>query len=347
MSIASLVELYTRLHSGPSWTFDKTPTPAILAFEAVILLGAIAALVVLPRFTDRVPARFALTAGAIFIFEFFTSPMWTNHKLGPWAYVFQDVSWVLTLGWATVILSVVVFVDHFLARWSERRRFLVVLAALTAAICVLEAVVVNLGIRGYSPEVRATVAGAWVLGVPLEILYYVPVFMALVVGFLKYWSFALEGRALVPMRRLPWLRTLAISLLSVFCFELMIEPMVHNVGFPAWSYVYRDLTLVLTLLWVVDVWLAQNLAEALFARRGLAARFAATVAAAGVIALPVETWLIQSGHRVYGPSAVGNLSGFHLPGTAVPLEVAFAIPLYLSLVIGLARYLELTAANRF
>ena len=121
--------------------------------------------------------------------------MWINERLGPWAYIFHDVSWILTIGWTALILSVVMLVDHFLAEWSEKTAFCVYLGILLALVVVLETIVVNLGIRSYAPEVLAATSGIMVLGVPIEVLYYVPVFTALVITFYKYWSFVIDRRS--------------------------------------------------------------------------------------------------------------------------------------------------------
>ncbi len=67
----------------------------------------------------------------------------------------------------------------------------------------------------------------------------------------------------------------------------------------------------------------------------------AYLAVVGVIVLPIEAWFINNGFRLYGPSAVANFSGFNTAITNVPVEVAFAIPLYLALVIAFTKYWEL------
>jgi hypothetical protein len=60
----------------------------------------------------------------------------------------------------------------------------------------------------------------------------------------------------------------------------------------------------------------------------------------------VESWLIVNGYRVYGPSAVNNFTGFVTPITNVPVEVAFAIPCYMALIIAFIRYWEIILDNR-
>jgi len=321
--------------------FDKTATPAIIAFEIFIVLGWIASIFVLAKFNDKIWQRYAIMAVGVFIFEFFTSPMWNNHNMGQWAYVYQDVSWVLTIGWSALILSTVIFVDHFLTRLKAWQRFLLYLAILTGLVFIFEAIVVTLGLRTYAPEVQEVLVGLSIFNVPVEGLYYIPVFMALVISFYKYWSLVLDDALIAPVKKKKWLASLLLSLLGVFLFELMIEPMVVNANLPTWSYLYRDVSILMTGLWVVVIWLSIYLVDRLLIQFNLVWRFVIYLGLIGLLVLPIESWFINNGYRLYGPSATANFTGFETVITNVPVEVAFAIPLYLSLVIAFVRYWEI------
>ena len=62
--------------------------------------------------------------------------------------------------------------------------------------------------------------------------------------------------------------------------------------------------------------------------------------------LPAELWLIASGYRVYGPSTVAAFTGFHIPFTNLPMEVAFGIPLYFALILSFVKYWEIILDNK-
>ena len=49
---------------------------------------------------------------------------------------------------------------------------------------------------------------------------------------------------------------------------------------------------------------------------------------------------------MYGESTVRNFCGYNTWLTGVPVEVAFAIPLYMALVIGFVRYWEVVGDKR-
>ncbi len=328
--------------------FDKTPNGGILVFEVIVILATAVAITMLSRFKDRILKRFWILTIGILIFEVFTAPLWNNFKLGFWAYFYRDVSWILTLGWSTAILSTVILIDAFLPGLKEWQRFLCYIGGLTIFVTFYEAIVVAIGIRSYSPEVMELAKGWFipVVNVPAQLYYYVPVFTSLVIGFYKYWSLAMEtGWSLSPLPA-HWLRSLVISFVAVFLFEMMIEPMVLNVKLPFWSYMYRDISFLMTGGWMLMIWLSVTLIDRFLPRLGIRTRFAAYLVVLSVIAIPIEIWLVRSGVRVYGPSTVANFSGLRLPVIGVALEIVFAIPLYMALVISFIRYWERITVKR-
>ena len=327
---------------------DREPTPATLAFEAVVILGTIALLWILSRFKRSILLHYAIVAVGVLTFEIFTAPMWNNDKLGVWAYVYKDVSWVLTLGWSSMILGTIFLVDRFLPGLREWQRFVAYLAVLTVLTSIAESVVVAIGIRSYAPEVMAVIAGSMIPGtnISFHLLYYVPVFLSLVIAFYRYWAPLLD-QSLIP-RPVPtnWLLSFVIAFVGVFFFEVMIEPMVVNAKFPSWSYVYHDISVVQTLFWIVLIWFATNLIDKLLPRLDPIMQFVLYMVVLSVVAYPVESWLINDGFRVYGPSATENFSGLRTIITNIPIEVALAIPLYLGLIISFVRYWEAATQGR-
>ena len=333
------------MEAAAEHTVERAATVPILFFDLFVVVAAIAAFLVLRRFTKTLWLRAVVMAAGVFVFELFTAPMWMNEHLGRWAYIYCDVSWILTLGWTTMILGVVVLVDRWLSHWSEPKRFATYLGVLLVLVTITEIVVVALGIRKYAPEVLATVSGIQFLGVPVEILYYVPVFTALVIAFYKYCNFVIDDAALVPVKKRKWLRAIAIAFLAVFLFELLVEPMVRNEKFPQWSYIYHDISFLMTGMWVLLIGVAAVVVDKFLISFSIPIRFASALLLISALALPIESWLIVNGYRVYGESAAMNFSGHTTPITGVAVEVAFAIPCYMALIVGFIRYWEIVLDN--
>lgn len=325
---------------------DRTPTLAGVLFQLAVVAASAAGLALLSRRVEHLGRRFGVMALGVLIFELFTAPMWHNAHLGRWAYLYRDVSWVLTLGWSVLFLLVVELGDRLLPGWRAWRRFLFDVVLLTVLVVPLEWLVVRLGIRSYAPEVRAAAVGGWIDGVPVAVLYYVPVFTALVLGFYRYWCLVIDDVLLIPMRRIRWGRGLLLTLAAVLLFELMVEPMVSNRGLPAWSYLHRDVSWLMSGLWVLVIAITAAVVTRIGLQLSLALRFLMAVGIATAVALPIEYGLLAAGIRVYGPSAIANFSGFTLPVLRAPIEIAFAIPCYMALVIGFIRYWDVAIDNR-
>ena len=306
-------------------SFDKNATLPIILFEAFIFAGVGASFFILGKVKDKIWLRFLVMSVGVLIFELFTSPMWNNYKMGQWAYVYHDVSWILTIGWTALILGVVLLVDKFLEHWKEWKRFGVYLGILTALILPLEMIVVNVGLRSYAPEVLGVISGIFILGVPLEVLYYIPV---------------------LPVKGRKWLRSLFIAFLGVFLFEVMIEPIVRNENFPQWSYVFHDISIILIAAWVLIIGVAAVAIARFFIHYPIMARFGIALIITSALAWPLESWLIINKYRIYGESAVKSYTGFTTPWTNLPIEITFAITFYMALIIAFIRYWETVLDNK-
>lgn len=326
--------------SSAACLFDKTPDASIIIFEVFIFVIAALSLFFLSKITSKVLLRFAIIAIGVFIFEFFTGPMWHNYRLGNWAYVYRDVSWVLTIGWSTIVMVPVLLVDRFLSDKKEWLKFLLYLLFVCIIAFWAESAVMFLGIRYYAPETMEVVKNNMIpwLNIPWGSLYYIPVFMTLVIGFYKYWSLIIDNKLLTPIKNGKIIRDLLIVLLAVIFFEIMIEPMVVNAKLPTWSYFYRDVSILMSGIWIVIIWLAMGIVDKLFIHFSLGKKFLSYLVVASLITAPIEAWLIGNSFRIYGPSTVENFSGYHFFLTKVPIEVIFAVPFYLSLIIASSKY---------
>jgi hypothetical protein len=329
-----------------SLSFEKTATFATILFEVFVVTASLVGWVILSKLTDKLPWKLLAMGVGVLIFVLFTGPMWINERMGPWAYLYNDLSWILTLGWTTLILGVVVLVDRYLAAWRAPQRFAAYILVLLVPIALMEVLVVKLGIRSYSPEVRDSTCGVTIRGAPIEILFYAPVFTSLVITFYKYWSFVIDQVVLIPVNKRNWARGTLSAFIAVFLFEVMIEPMIENKQLPAWSYVYHDISLILIASWVLIIGIGAVAIERHFLHLPMGIRFLLAVMLIGVLAVPLESWLALSGYRVFGPSMVERFTGLKNPITGLPAEIGVAVPCYLALIVAFIRYWEVVLDNR-
>ncbi|BDA72226.1 hypothetical protein CAL7716_063920 [Calothrix sp. PCC 7716] len=320
--------------------FDKTPTLPIIIFELFIALGFAVSMFFLPKVKDKMWQRFGIMAVGVLIFEMFTAPMWKNHRMGEWAYLYHDVSWILTIGWTSLILTTVLVIDKLLPHVKESQRFLIYLGILTFLIVPLEIWAVNINLRGYSPEVNKVVSGIFIFRVPIEIFYYTPVFTGLIISFYKYWSFVIDDVPLVPLKRRKWLRDITIAFIGIFLFEVMVEPMAVNQKFPQWSYIFHDISLFIPGIWIVVIGITAVLVGKFFSHFPMLYRFLIALSITTSLAIPIEATFIRNGFRVYSESAQHFYTGVFMPVLKIPIEIAFAVPFYMALMIAFIRYWE-------
>lgn len=315
------------------------PTPEILLFEVAVIVAAILTYRFLAARIQHVRAHLALIAIGMFLIEFFTGPMWKNLHLGFWAYVYNDVSWILTVAWTVIISLSIYVVERVIQAKEPWKRYVLFLVIMTPVIIVCDGLVRALGIRESSPETAAAAGPDMfpIINVPLAGLYYVPVVMTLVYSFYKHWLPLFEPGA-ASTGRLPFLNRLVLTIIAVFLFEIVVEPMATNQNFPAWSYVFHDITVIMTGLWVAIVVVATLAVDRFLRTRDEGLRFAAYLIVITLIAAPLEAWFVQNGYRVYGPSATADFIGLRTVILDLPIEVVAAIPMYLSLVVAFVRY---------
>ncbi len=329
--------------------FDKSLTFPVFVFEIFIFVATAAILYLINKLQKKLFIRYAVMMTGVFLFELFTAPMWNNLHLGRFAYIYIDVSWVLTLGWTTLLYYIVFVVDHYFKKKSQNIRFLWYLLFLTPIVLFFESAVVKLGIRSYAPEVYEAAGTAKIpfLDIPVAGLYYIPVFITLVLSFFKYWSLYIDNKLLVPVKKHRWIQDFLTAFTGVFLFELMIEPMVRNVGFPLGSYIYRDISVLMSGFWILLIAFSVYFIDTACMHWSLPKKFIGYLAVAAAIATPVEAWLIRSGMRVYTLSATENFTGYKSILFHVPIEVVFAVPFYLALVIAFIKFWELNRDNSF
>ena len=102
----------------------------------------------------------------------------------------------------------------------------------------------------------------------------------------------------------------------------------------------------MTGVWVVIIAIAALLVERYLMGYPVPVRFGVALMVVAALMLPIESWLINNGFRVYGESAMANFTGFTTPVTGVAAEVAFAIPCYAALMICFIRYWEIVLDNQ-
>jgi hypothetical protein len=103
----------------------------------------------------------------------------------------------------------------------------------------------------------------------------------------------------------------------------------------------------MTVSWVVLIWISIGIVDrALVMKTNRLEKFLSYLFIITILTIPLESWAISSGMRVYSTSLTENFSGYMIPFTQLAVEAAFAIPLFLALVIGFIKYWSYVFDNK-
>lgn len=152
------------------------------------MLLTIVFLLFLYRFNNKILKIYCLTFVAVLVFEYFTQALWLNKNLAPWAYLYLDVSWIITLGWSTIIVVSGELVNSYIKTSNVKLKFLFNVIIVSIIGFFAEWVVLGLKIREYSVSALNVMSGVKIGPVPIEALYYIPAFIILVLAFSIYWE---------------------------------------------------------------------------------------------------------------------------------------------------------------
>jgi len=145
----------------------------------------------------NVTRKFIILFVGVILFEIISEPMWLNTGFDSWAYIYGDITWVLTLGWVNAFMLAILGVDYFYGELSEKKKFFLYLLFISALVIPAEAFMISLGVRGYAEFLLETMRSGIVIPVlylPLESIYAVPIFCALILSFYKYINYLVDNR---------------------------------------------------------------------------------------------------------------------------------------------------------
>ena len=162
---------------------------ANLIFEIVIMLLTIIAIIYSRLQNKNLLKRYFLVLIGVIIFDFATQIAWLTNNLHPFTFIGPNFNWLISITWTNLIFYIMYIVDK-LSHSKEAKRFFIYLSSFAIGGILLEEILIRLSIRSYGPEVIDLLTGVHIplLISPIEVLYYIPVFMALILGFVRYFE---------------------------------------------------------------------------------------------------------------------------------------------------------------
>ena len=159
-----------------------------LATEIIVILFAVGIyLFLMSQKTKRLNFKYIIILLSVFLFQIMAEPMWSDIGLADWAYLYRNVSWIFTIGFASIFMITFYIVDEKIKNRSETVSFFLYLLVLTSISTIIESILFSVGLREYSTTLTQSFSGISLLGlVPIEILLASALVGALVIPLYKY-----------------------------------------------------------------------------------------------------------------------------------------------------------------
>ena len=90
-------------------------------FEISVILIVLSFILILRKIDKNILRKFGIIFIAVLLFEYFTQAMWLNVNLERWAYLYLDVSWVITIGWTGIIIVSMAIIDLYFPKRTNYR----------------------------------------------------------------------------------------------------------------------------------------------------------------------------------------------------------------------------------
>jgi len=208
--------------------------------------------------------RFFALAFWVFAFEWLTWALWINSNLWSYAYIHNDISWIMTLTWASLIMFSKFIFDKFkkkipcifnntkvskMKNYSILKEFIFVTIFSSIFWLLLVIYLKYIWVFAYSPEMQDIVK-SWItiFGRPLEAIIYFPVFIFTVFSFYKYWELAMYNKDLFNSYNIKFGKDILISVIVISLIWYLIHPilLVNNMFIYILLLVWFIINLLLT-----------------------------------------------------------------------------------------------------
>ena len=163
-------------------------------YELTIIVMAVVLLLILRKFDKKILRNFVIVFVGVLLLQYFTQALWLTIGLAKWSYLYQGVNWIITLGRTTMVIVSMFVVDLLFPKFSEKARFGLYFIPILITGLIGEVISSSRGTIQYHPKLLESFSGVTIFGsVPIEAIYYIPVFMLLVVSFARYWQMILDN----------------------------------------------------------------------------------------------------------------------------------------------------------
>lgn len=236
--------------------FSPELTTGSIYFEIWLLVFLIAILIYWFKNYRFFLWRFFALVFWVFCFESLTWALWINSNLWNYAYVHNDISWIMPFAWASIIIFFKFIFDKFCAKWNILREFIFVILNSSIFWLLFLIYLKTIWVFSYSLEMQEIIK-SWItiFWRPLEAIIYFPTFIFVVFSFYKYWELAMFDKKLFQNYKINFWKDIIIAILSITLIWYLMHPLLITDNILNYFYLIFSFIIVLVITnIVVNLW---------------------------------------------------------------------------------------------
>jgi hypothetical protein len=179
-------------------------------------------------------------------FELLTWALWKVQYMWDWAYWFWDISRILAL-----VRTGILYRSDFIIQKVKSYKAIKTISIASIIIWLIILWANMNGVISYEPEAFASI-DYMLWSFPINAFYYIPIRIFIIYSFKKYFDQAIFNNY-HGTKSIISVKNFLIVFFSVLCLELLIEPTLIIKNLPSWLFIYKDISILLTLWWTVII----------------------------------------------------------------------------------------------
>ena len=283
--------------------------------------------------------RFFALAFWVFCFEWLTWALWNNAHLGNYAYIHNDVSWVLTLTWSICIFIAKFSYDKGIQYKTLLKEFLIVTLGSSVLMSFVLMFLRDIGVFSYSSALLPLVQnGVLIFGRPLEAIVYIPVFVFTVYSFYKYWELAMYDKSLFANYTISLKKDIIISAITILLIWYLMHPLLETSIVSSFLLVFLYVVGLILTSFIVN-----SIKGAPLFQRYMGGMFIFSVFAMVVTSLMMTNWMITLAQSVRDTHTINTIV---IPWFAFTDVEFVGIVLFSCLMIAMVKYFKIITDNK-
>lgn len=133
-------------------------------------------------------------------------------------------------------------------------------------------------------------------------------------------------------------RKFVLLFIGVLLFELMTEPMWIISSLWSWTFIFRDISFILTLNWINAIMISILIVDYAFYDLPEKRRFWMYLLFVTGMILPLEIFLSNAGILGHAAELLARTEGIMIPFSSIPIEAIFVLPIFGTLIITFYKY---------